>query len=156
MESQLSIYLSMNLPGQQKQQRACPRTAPLGRSLRCLHQQLLTCAASSTLDGPLHAGADSIAAEYLDISLPGQQKQQRATPARSDSGTPFALLTSAATQLPNSHSASPAHRPLAFDGTPRTGPTTSFAFPQDSRLPVSHQLSASCMARTFHIIRFAA
>lgn len=83
------------------------------------------------------AGAEGVAAEYLAISLPGQQKVQKATPPRSDSGTPFALLTSAATQLQNSHTASPARRPLAFDGsTPMTGPATS-SFTLPSSLPAS-------------------
>ena len=77
------------------------------------------------------AGADAVAAEYLSISVPGQQRAQQATPARSESGTPFALLTSAATQLQNARSASPVRRPLALDGTPMTGPaTSSFSLPQ--------------------------
>ena len=87
------------------------------------------------------AGADGVAADYLSISLPGQQlqQQQKATPSRSDSGTPFAILTSAATQLPNSHSASPARRPLAFDGTPLSSLSMSFgtSAPQDPRVSVS-------------------
>ena len=66
----------------------------------------------------LHAGADSVACEYLRLSLPGQQ--MKATPQRSESGTPFALLSSAATQLQNTCSASPARRPLARESTPAT------------------------------------
>ena len=74
----------------------------------------------------VHAGADAVAADYLNISLPGQHKQQKATPSRSDSGTPFALLTSAATQPHNTHNASSACRPLAYDGTPLSALSMSF------------------------------
>ena len=92
------------------------------------------------IEDSMHAGADAVAGDYLNISLPGQKQQQKATPSRSDTGTPFALLTSAATQLHNSSvSASPARRPLAFDGTPL--PALSMPFgtlaPQDMRSSVS-------------------
>lgn len=87
----------------------------------------------------VHAGADGVAGDYLNISLPGQKKQLKATPVRSDTGTPFALLTSAATQPHNSASASPARRPLAFDGSPLSALSMSFGTlaPQDMRSSVS-------------------